>query len=156
MEWLVIIITILVILYGQRKNWAVLSIIWALSVCGLFLRLDYISIETLIMSVVVFLTFLPRIYYQLYFKNETPVEARDEKFISIITVGTVLTLVGLGVVVYKYHNEAISELLSANRLRTNTIFQFMEHYQNWGIALGCFVIFLFAMSSRVKNDGASR
>lgn len=69
----------------------------------------------------------------------------------MVTMTSILLLSGSLLMVHQANYDILAELLSENRLRTLTVFQFIEHYRVWGVVLGAFVVFLFLIASSVRR-----
>lgn len=145
------ILTLIYVFYGNKKSWTVISLGWSMLSAILFFTIASPSLETILIGTMVFLTFLSSTYYQLYFSKEIKLEEKNSRFLSIVTMVSILMLSGSLLIVHQTNHDILAELLSENRLRTSTVFQFVEHYRVWGVVLGAFVVFLFLIVSSVRR-----
>lgn len=145
------LLTLVYVFYGSKKSWTVISLAWAMASAILFFTIAPLSLETILIATMVFLTFLSSTYYQLYFSKEIKLEEKNSRFLSVVTMASILLLSGSLLMVHQSNFDVLAELLSENRLRTSTVFQFVEHYRVWGVVLGAFVVFLFLMISSVRR-----
>lgn len=145
------LLTLVYVFYGNRKSWTVISLAWSMTCAILFFTIAPLSLETILIATMVFLTFLSGTYYQLYFSKEIKLEEKNSRFLSVVTMASILLLSGSLLMVHQSNYDILAELLSENRLRTSTVFQFVEHYRVWGVVLGAFVVFLFLIASSVRR-----
>lgn len=156
MEYFLIFSTFLIILYGKKKNWNIVFLAWLILHTLYVLSLDKISTELIVLGISFIASYTPYLFYNLYYRTRDESCEERGRFLSGLIVTALLFLMGIIFILVSKNQALIDEMLTEVQIKNTTIFQLMNHYEQWGSIVTCMVIFCFAGIIYSKQERVKR